>query len=79
MYTPQLQGTPLHKASSECHTTIVQLLLKAKADVNARDVVSTKNDIECCRNEGNINIHQMANPFTFKRKFCPMFILLCKT
>ena len=41
MYTSQWKRNPLHWASNEGHTTIVQLLLEAKADVNAKDVVST--------------------------------------
>ena len=57
--------TPLHRASSEGHTTTVQLLLEAKADVNARDVVSTiKLILNVCKNEGNINIHKLSNPST---------------
>ena len=43
----QLQMTPLHKASIEGRTTTVQLLLEAKADINARDWVCTKVDIGC--------------------------------
>ena len=41
MYSSQLQKTPLHRASSGGHTTTVQLLLNAKADISAKDDVST--------------------------------------
>ena len=40
IFTSQLQVTALHLASIEGHTTTVQLLLEAKADVDARDDVS---------------------------------------
>ena len=39
--TSQYQQTALHYASDAGHTDIVQVLVDAKADVNARDEVST--------------------------------------
>ena len=41
MYTSQSQLTSLHWASFGGYNAIVQILLDAKADVNARDEVST--------------------------------------
>ena len=41
MLLPQRKKTPLHEAAAYGHSESVQLLLTAKADADAEDVVST--------------------------------------
>ena len=41
LYYIQGNSTPLHRAASEGHTAIAQLLLQAGADKDAKNMVST--------------------------------------
>ena len=54
MYASQLQMTPLLRASSEGHTTTVQLLLEANADVNTRNIVSTSLVLYVCESRDGV-------------------------
>ena len=40
LYCKQDKGTPLHYAASEGHSSVVEMLVRSHADINAVDVVS---------------------------------------